>query len=138
MKATFKNTLDEFSCEPPSSSSSIDRIEVKRTNERTNGGKEIESFLETRSRFEFDSIVPSKSNAFNLSASALLSDSSSFEIDSRTKFENGRRLSSNRKVFAVDQHGPNADRTLGHRVERLLANDSNGFDFSPGGNQCHC
>jgi hypothetical protein len=29
MKATFKNTLDEFSCEPPSSSTSIDRIEVK-------------------------------------------------------------------------------------------------------------
>ena len=28
MKATFKNTLDEFSCEPPTSSSSIDRIEV--------------------------------------------------------------------------------------------------------------
>ncbi|CAF0891827.1 unnamed protein product [Rotaria sordida] len=27
MKATFKNTLDEFSCEPPTSSSSIDRIE---------------------------------------------------------------------------------------------------------------
>jgi hypothetical protein len=29
MKATFKNTLDEFSCEPPTSSSSIDRIEVE-------------------------------------------------------------------------------------------------------------
>jgi hypothetical protein len=29
MKATFKNTLDEFSCEPPTSSSSIDRVEVK-------------------------------------------------------------------------------------------------------------
>ncbi|CAF3308914.1 unnamed protein product [Rotaria socialis] len=27
MKATFKNSLDEFSCEPPTSSSSIDRIE---------------------------------------------------------------------------------------------------------------
>ncbi|CAF4539310.1 unnamed protein product, partial [Rotaria sp. Silwood2] len=27
MKATFKNALDEFSCEPPTSSSSIDRIE---------------------------------------------------------------------------------------------------------------
>jgi hypothetical protein len=27
MKATFKNILDEFSCEPPTSS--IDRIEVK-------------------------------------------------------------------------------------------------------------
>jgi len=29
MKATFKNILDEFSCEPPTSSSSIDRIEVE-------------------------------------------------------------------------------------------------------------
>jgi hypothetical protein len=29
MKATFKNALDEFSCDPPTSSSSIDRIEVK-------------------------------------------------------------------------------------------------------------
>jgi hypothetical protein len=29
MKATFKNTLDEFSSEPSTSSSSIDRIEVK-------------------------------------------------------------------------------------------------------------
>ncbi|CAF3957253.1 unnamed protein product, partial [Rotaria magnacalcarata] len=27
MKATFKNSLDEFSCEPPTSSTSIDRIE---------------------------------------------------------------------------------------------------------------
>ena len=117
----------------------LDRSNRSKTNERTNDEEEeIESFLETRSRFEFDSVVSSESNAFNFSAPAFLSDSSSCEIDSRTQFENGRRLSSNRKVFAVDQHGPDADRTLGHRVERLLANDSNGFDFSPGGNQCHC
>jgi len=29
MKATFKNTPDEFSCIPQVSSSSIDRVEVK-------------------------------------------------------------------------------------------------------------
>ncbi len=29
MRATFKNAPDEFSCEPPTSSSSIDRVEVK-------------------------------------------------------------------------------------------------------------
>jgi hypothetical protein len=46
MKATFKNTLDEFSCEPPSSSTSIDRIEVKFIlNEYVRKEKKV--FLET-------------------------------------------------------------------------------------------
>lgn len=136
MKATFKNTLDEFSCEPPSSSSSIDRIEVTTTNDERS--MHFAPFSAPRGRFEQYSIVSSESDPSEFSSSTIFPNSNSFEKYSRAKFENGRWLSSNWEMFTVDQYGFNTDRTLGNGFKWLLAEHSDRFDRLTRRNQCHC